>query len=516
MSGSPVYVDGKIIGAVAYSFPFSKEAIAGITPIGEMLDISGSQEKPSSLSAPVIPFQKSLTLDDLMEIHKGFFSFQEQGNWEGQVLRPLGVPLILSGFSSRVIEKARPFFSKAGFYPVKGGSQGQAGEKPLTPSELTLREGDPVVVQLIGGDLDASALGTVTYVDGNKILAFGHPLYNLGSVDYAMAKANVVAVVPSLENSFKLSNTDVLVGKFSQDRTGGTLGELGKMPQQIPLNVSLADVGEKEREFKLKIVNDKILGPYFTNVALMNLFMGEERSYGDLTLELEGDIYLDNGWSVHVEDLYSGNFDEPVTELAGLVTAISYFLGNNEFKAIGIHRIDLKVNIAEEVMTSLLEKVWLDKYEVSPGQNIQVKVYFRTYRREGSLQQEVSIPVPNLPSGSEFQLIIGDAASMAQIEMWQYRTQGIIPRNLNQLIRLLNNLRKNNRVYFKVIAPRSGLFLRGEELPNLPPTMKSMFTSPRAAASAPTELTLSTLNEYQLAVPFVFKGMAVVPIKIRK
>jgi hypothetical protein len=129
--------------------------------------------------------------------------------------------------------------------------------------------------------------------------------------------------------------------------------------------------------------------------------------------------------------------------------------------------------------------------------------------------EEVGILAPRLPAGSEFQLVVGDAASMHQVEVSQYRTTGFVPRNLDQLVRILNNLRKNSRIYFKVVASKPGLFLKGEEMPNLPPTMKSMFTSPRAAASSPTELSISTLMEYQLPLPYIFKGMAVIPIKIR-
>jgi len=131
------------------------------------------------------------------------------------------------------------------------------------------------------------------------------------------------------------------------------------------------------------------------------------------------------------------------------------------------------------------------------------------------LVEEVSIQTPELPAGSEFYLVVGDAAAMQQIERSQYRTQDFAPRDLEQLIRLLGSLRKNNRIYFKVMAAKPGLYLKGEEMPNLPPTLKSMFASPRASASSTTELTRSTLSEYQLPVPYVFRGAAVIPIKIR-
>jgi hypothetical protein len=513
MSGSPVYIDGKLIGAIAFGFPYAKEAIAGITPIGEMLAISTEKAKSSSFPSARLSFAPSLRMEDIFEIWKDGFAAQQDFIAAGQACRFLKIPLLFSGFSSNAVEKARPFLSRMGFYPVLSGQAGQAVEKLPSP-EPALREGDPVTVQLIGGDMDMSALGTVTYVDGNKILAFGHPLYNMGPVDYAMTRATVMTIVPALDNSFKLAATGNLIGTFTQDRTPGALGEIGRTPRMIPINVRLIDDNLDLKEFKFQVINDRILSPLLANLSLVSLLGSEGRSNGDLSLELDGDIYLDNKQSVHLEDLYSGNFGASTQDLSGILTAVIYLLINNEFKDVGIFRIDLNIRASEQPKFAYLERVWLDKYEASPGEAIDIKVYFRSFRGE-SVVEEVGILAPRLTAGSEFQLVVGDAAAMHQVEVSQYRTTGFVPRNLNQLVRILNNLRKNSRIYFKVIASKPGLFLKGEEMPNLPPTMKSMFTSPRAAASSPTELSISTLMEYQLPLPYIFKGMAVIPIKIR-
>ena len=513
MSGSPVYIDGKLIGAIAFGFPYAKEAIAGITPIGEMLAISTEKAKSSSFPSARMSFAPSLRMEDIFEIWKDGFAVQQDFIAAGQACRFLKIPLLFSGFSSNAVEKARPFLSRMGFYPVLSGQAGQAVEKRPSP-EPALREGDPVTVQLISGDMDMSALGTVTYVDGNKILAFGHPLYNMGPVDYAMTRATVMTIVPALDNSFKLAATGNLIGAFTQDRAPGALGEIGRTPRMIPINVRLIDDSLDLREFKFQVINDRILSPLLANLSLVSLLGSEGRSNGDLSLELDGDIYLDNKQSVHLEDLYSGNFGASTQDLSGILTAVIYLLINNEFKDVGIFRIDLNIRTSEQPKFAYLERVWLDKYEASPGEAIDIKVYFRSFRGE-SVVEEVGILAPRLPAGSEFQLVVGDAAAMHQVEVSQYRTTGFVPRNLNQLVRILNNLRKNSRIYFKVIASKPGLFLKGEEMPNLPPTMKSMFTSPRAAASSPTELSISTLMEYQLPLPYIFKGMAVIPIKIR-
>lgn len=513
MSGSPVFLDGRIAGAVAYSFPYAKEAIAGITPIEEMLAI-GERATPRTAAPAGLPLSGRPRFEDVVERRLdpgGDEGPLQAGGWTARRLR---LPLVFGGLSSRAVERARPLLERMGFFPVPGGSAPQA--RDMTPAaDIVLREGDAVGIQLVGGDADVSAVGTVTYVDGKRVLAFGHPFYNLGAVDFAMTKARVVAVVPSLESSFKLSQTEALIGAFSQDRTAGALGEIGRTPRLVPVNLRLEPGDRPAREYKLKVVNDKILGPAFLNITLSSLLTGEEHSYGDLTLDFEGDVYLDNGLAVHLEDLFSSNFDNAATEVSGLVAAVVYLLTNNEFKDLGIHRIDLVVRPSSRLRRATLERVWLDKYEAAPGERIQIKVFVRSHLDE-SVVHDVQVQAPALPAGSEFQLVVGDAAAMQLIEASQYKVREFVPRSLSQLVRLLNSIRKNNRIYFKILASKPGLFLRGEEMANLPPSLKSMFASPRAAASAPTDLTRSTLSEYQLPLPFVFKGAAVVPVQIRK
>ena len=514
MSGSPVYVDGKLLGAVAFSFPFSREPIAGITPIEEMLAIEKSASAPGPAAPVPLQPERSLTLDNLLALYKGTAGPGGAAASPAESFRPLHVPLLLGGFSTPAFEKARGFLGGLGFQPVRAGTAGQSGSGQAL-SGLRLQPGEAVGVQLMGGDLDMTAVGTVTDVDGDKVLAFGHPFYNLGAVDFPMTRVDVLTVVPSLESSFKLAATGPLVGRISQDRTAGAFGELGKAPRLIPVRVKLASGPSARKEFAFRVVNDRILSPALMNMALSSIITSEERSYGNVSLEFDGDVYLDNGASVHLEDLFSGNYDGPASSLSGVVAAVVYYLTNNEFRDVGIFRIDLDIRAAEEARFCSLDKVLLDRYEASPGERIEIKTSYKTFKEEIRVE-EGGIVVPNLPAGSEFYLVVGDAAAMQQVERAQYRTQDFVPRDLDQLIRILGSLRKNNRIYFKVMAAKPGLFLKGEELPNLPPTLKSMFASPRAAASSPTELARSTLSEYQLAVPYVFRGAAVIPIKVRK
>ena len=518
MSGSPVYIEGKLIGAVAFSFSYAKEPIAGITPIGEMLAIAVDQTGKPAPGAARLPFSPSVSRRDLFEAHRDYFAPPPSFESNGRPGAALPLPLFFSGFSSRLLDEVRPYFSGLGFSARAASAPGPVQRAGISlETDLNLREGDPLAVQLVSGDLDVSAIGTATYVDGARVFAFGHPLFNLGPVEYGMAKAEIIAVVPAYDSSFKLGSVGNLIGTIVQDRTSGAFGEIGRVPKLVPLNLTLTRESGPAREFHLKLAVDKILTPLLVNLTISTLLGSEDRAIGDLSLELRGDVYLDTspGQAVHVEDIFSGNLDHAVSELSNLVTAVVYYLTNNEFKDVGIHRIDLDVRSSERPKTAVLERVWLDRYEAAPGETFRLKLFLKSFRG-GSRVEEIPFQAPNLPPGSEFQLVVADTRSMRQVELGQYRSSGIEPRSFEQLVRLLNNIRKNNRIYFKLVAARPGLFLRGEEMPNLPPSMKSLFASPRAATTSPVEISVSTLKEYQMPVPFAFEGLAVIPLKIRK
>ncbi len=516
MSGSPVYIGGRLIGAVAFSYSFAKEAVAGITPIEEMLELQQKAGTPrANLNAVGLFPEGFSTLEELgqsfSEMSRKFF----MDSRVDKAMVPLRLPLIFTGFPEESLERVRNLLASYNFQPVVGGALGTPQKLNLNTMAPRLSPGEAVGIQLISGDLDLTAVGTVTQVEGNRVLALGHSFYNLGPVDYGLTRVNILTVVPSLESSFKMAATGELIGRITQDRTSGVLGELGVFPKYIPVNLELQQSPVSKKQFKLKVVNDSILTPAILNLAISSLVSSEERSYGNLSLDFEADIFLDQGQNVHLEDLFSGNYDNPTTSLSGLVAAVVYLLKNNEFEEVKIGNIELKVRAVNQVRNALLEKVLLDKYEVNPGEIIKVTVYFRTSRNEVR-REEVEFMTPSLPPGSEFNLVVGDAASMQQLERSIYHLQDFTPRNLNQMLRLLSNLRKNNRIYFKILASKPGLFLRGEEMPNLPPSLKMMFTSPRAATASLTEINRSTLGEYQLPVPYVFKGSVNIPIKIKK
>lgn len=505
MSGSPVYIDGKFAGTVSYAFPWSTEPIAGITPAEDIFSIPKSQPSPTP-STSLIPFKKSLSLS---EVEKIASSLNVSSSFKGIYQE---IPTLTNFFSSSSIIKS--VFSWMGlssfaFLPI------EHGEKP----KGRFLEGDPIAVQLIRGDWDLSAVGTVSYVEGDSFYAFGHPLFNLGPVDFPVAKAEIITVVPNQEASFKLATIGENVGRLIQDRYSGVYGRIGEPPQLIPLKIEINKGKSGKRELKFEIVNQRFLSPILVLLSIYNSllseFLGnnleEPNFHGDITISLDGEVIIPGGRNVKIEDYFSGQ--SALLDTSILPTAVVYYLLNNEFENLRVQDIKLKISLLENVDSVSIDRVWVEGNEVEADKNVNLKVFLRTWRGKDRVE-EVSIPVPKLRAGQEFEIIIADAESMYNLEIKTYRG-GVMPGSIEQLIRALNNLRKNNRIYFKLRIPSEASFLKGEEISSVPLFFKSVIGSSRASSS-PVPVSSSTLKEYHYPLDKVVKGFKVMKLKIKE
>src|SRR5437867_4337416 len=250
MSGSPVYLNGKLAGALAFRIgEFSKEPIAGVTPISEMLEISALDNTPTS-----VPVQaKSLPSLTSKTSGPGVSGVPVQSF--ANYLKPIETPLVFSGFSEDAVQKFAPQFASEGVIPVMGvGSASDARQPdPIEP-------GSAVSAILVRGDMDIAATCTVTYIDAQHLLACGHPLMQFGTIDLPMTKAQVLATLPSPLNAFKIVNATEPVGAFIQDRHTGIMGEFGKEPEMIPVTLNIHG-GPTSKQFHYEILNNAQLSP---------------------------------------------------------------------------------------------------------------------------------------------------------------------------------------------------------------------------------------------------------------
>src|SRR2546427_1110379 len=309
MSGSPVYIDGKLIGAVSYALgSFSKEPIAGITPIAEMTDAASFGGTRPSAARVQVDFP--LTRDSLTA------AFRKALNWNrpfaerptdarftgatavaglggaqlGTLLRPIATPLAISGFEPDLADLIGGAFQDQGFIPTGGGAAGaRAGEMPY---EGPLKPGDAIGVAFVTGDLQLGGTGTVTHIDGDRVYAFGHPMYNLGPTEFPMTRAYVYTVLPSLFSSLKLSATGEIIGTFLQDRATAIAGRLGPAPHLIPITLTLESDRGPKRTFHFGVVNDQLFTPLMTYASIVNTLASYERQFGSATFTVHGTATL--------------------------------------------------------------------------------------------------------------------------------------------------------------------------------------------------------------------------------
>jgi len=522
MSGSPVYIDGKLIGAVSYSLgSFPKEAIAGITPIAEMTDATalGAPRPPGArvhVEFPITPdglvtaFRKALNWNHSFADRPGdaqfvgVSSFASLGGDIGTMLRPIATPLVMSGFEPSVSNALMSSFRDSGFLPMGAAATGRPG---MAEFDGPLKPGDAVGVTFVSGDLELGATGTVTHVDDNKVYAFGHPMYNLGPIEFPMTRAYVYTVLPSLFSSAKLSSTGEVIGTFNQDRATAIAGRLGPGPSLLPVTMTLESDRGGARSFKFNSVKDQLFGPLMTYSALVNTLTSYERQFGTATYSVHGRLRLKNHDSIAFDNLFAG--ENSASNLSAYVVAPITALVNNDYESVDMEGLEISVKSTEQPRTATLERVWLDDPRPRPGRAATLKVLLRSYRGEDIIQT-IPIEIPANARGN-LALVVSDGQRLNQSEQREARLPQ--PRSVPQLVRTLNKARRNNTIYVKLLASDAGAVVSGELLSSLPPSVLAVLESDRSSGNL-NALQTTTLGEWQLGTEQAISGVRTLTIQV--
>ena len=512
MSGSPVYIDGRLVGAVSYSLgQFSKEPIAGITPINEMVEATAQSapRRPAARVALQMPLSPENMRDSLRQAFSWMRPFAENPNdvqvfgngldaSVGTMLRPIATPLTIGGFDASVIDPLVSAFREQGFLPMMAGAGGQA---PAPKSIQPLRPGDPVGVALVAGDLEFGATGTVTEVDGNRVYAFGHPFYGLGPTQFPMTRAYVHTILPSLFSSSKLASTGEIIGTVQQDRATAIAGTLGAGPTLIPINLKLTSDRGTTKTFKMSVVNDQLFTPLLAYVSILNTLSSYERQNGAASYTVRGSATVKKYGQVDFEDLFSG--DTPSIGAATYVVGPINFLLRNAFEDVDIESLNLEIDASEQSKTATLERVWIDGNRPKPGTTVTLKALMRTYRGE-EITRSVPVEIPANARGS-VSIMVADGSRLSQMEARELQLQPLQTRDLPQMIRVLNQARKNNRLYVRLVTPDAGAVVRGESLSSLPPSVLAVMESDRNGGSF-RPLGAALLGQWEIATGYAVSG----------
>jgi hypothetical protein len=469
MSGSPVYINGKLIGAVALRMStFSPDAICGITPIESMLEIEDfDKSRPADARVPgAEPVKK-----------------------QQAAVVPIETPLLFSGFTDTTLQAFEPTLNKMGITAVQGGAgAGVLTAKPVKGWEKSLNPGEAVSGVLVSGDMSVTGMGTVTYNDGKKILAFGHPFFSLGPVDMPMAKSEILMVLASSYQPTKFGNATEVVGALHQDRFSGIMGELGAEAPTIPVHVKVRTMGTgtqvlKERDLHFDVFVHQKWTPLLMSMTLSNSLSQMNEYADEMTYRMSGKVDLMSGSKINLGTMLTASDapNPPTTLLANWWGEKFNRLYLNPVDVPKLRGVDVTVDVVPDRRTATIDSAWTPSQDVDAGQDIPVKVFLRPYRGE-RLERSLTVKVPVGLSKGEHRILFSDAETLNRLQTAAAANNRYL--NIPETISLLNQERQNNRLYVSFVEPRATYYSEDKTLPALPGSILNVLQTERTSNRA--------------------------------
>ncbi len=480
MSGSPVYIDGRLAGAVALAFPFTREPIAGIRPIEEMLRESASAGSAQSRGRVEL-WDKQLThvLPPRHEFPAG-----------GTRLAEIATPISFGGFTRRTIEEFTPQLRALGLEPMQGVTGGgKTGEGLGDPSSV--KPGAMISVLLLTGDMTIGADGTVTHVEGDRIYAFGHRFLSVGRTELPFARSEVLAVAPNLATSFKISALREQLGAITADYSTGVTGELGRKAAMTPVWIRVtgrtSEGGiERVSSYQLQMVDDRYLAPFLLQMAVYSAIDATERTLGAASVALRGRIELENGVEpVRLADVYAGDGNIAMQAALGAAVPVAYLLQSGFETALKVKGVSIDLDVFDAKRQWRIHQVWAARRTVRAGESVNLSIVLLGEDGQERIER-VSYPVPvGAPAGPLY-FTVADAmtTNLAEYQHLLASRQ----RTPSQVVQLLNELRSSTGVYVRAWRPYRSFTAQGRSLP-APPASVSLILGRGQAADAGASLT---------------------------
>jgi hypothetical protein len=510
MSGSPVYINGKLIGAVSLGLSqFSPDAICGITPIELMLEINGSdQSHPAAARTP----GKAVALN----AQAGGEGGPEGGALGGTLsplewLAPIDSPLVFSGINGDTLRDFSSLFQQMGLRTVQGsGGVLTHGSKPAAGWEHALNPGESVATVLVDGDMGVSAFGTVTYNDGKRVLAFGHPLFNLGPVDMPLAKSEVVLTLASQFQPSKMANATEIVGALRQDRHSGIMGELGATSPMIPVTLKVRSLDAKEtvlseKNFHFNVFVHQKWTPTLMMLTLYNSISNLNDFADEATYRLNGKVEMNGPQNIGLATMQAtGDMPMPAP------MALAIWLGDkfnrlylNNVNTPDVKGVTLSLDLLPERRVAAIETGWVANTEVQAGDDLPVKVSVRPYRGE-PMQREVMVRIPAGLAKGDHRILLSDADTLNRMQ----NAAGFMNRFIDvpQAVSLLNQERTNNRLYVSLVKASPTAYYEDKTMPSMPSSVLNVIQAGRASNRAMVTTPETASEQTSIAFDYMVTG----------
>jgi hypothetical protein len=462
MSGSPVYLEGKLAGAVAMAFPFAKDPIAGIRPIEDMIKV-GAAAGPAVQRASIERRAISIGDPDLTQA----FAKPASALVGQSRLVDIATPVSFGGFSRGAIDAFTPELRALGLEPLQAVSSGSAA-RPRMGNPAGLLPGSMISVQLMAGDLSVGADGTVTHIEGNRVYAFGHRFLAVGSTALPFARAEVVTLLPNVNTSFKLSVSKDWLGTIDQDRDTAVAGQLGRRPEMVPVSIVISRGGRQVESYSMQMINDPLLSPLLTQMALFSAIDATERSVGAASIRVSGRIDFQNAPApVRIDNIFAADNGAAMQVSLSTAVPVAYVMQSG-FDTLQLKNVSLRVEAIDQRKALTIDSLVASSRRVRPGEKLTIAVILAGENgTETSRTVEYEVPVGAPPGPLYFTVSDANTANIADFR--QVLTTS--PHSAAQLISTVNNLHPNNKAYVRVWRADPAYQLEGADLPDPPPSV---------------------------------------------
>ncbi|HEX4770442.1 MAG TPA: hypothetical protein VH351_06410 [Bryobacteraceae bacterium] len=487
MSGSPVYIDGKLVGAVSLRLStFSPDAICGITPIQLMLEVKDfDTDRPADSRTPDKLQVAQTSVPVPSQMLRRLAAAAATPVQEGAVMTPIATPITMSGFSSESFQQFAPLFNQLGLTVAEGGAGGSLDSaKPAPGWQTALQPGEGVSAVLVSGDMTMSGGGTVTYNDGKRILAFGHPMFNLGPVSMPLAKANVLWTLASAYQPTKIENATEVVGTVNQDRHSAIEGRLGEAAQMIPVTMHVRSYASdntvhKTRDFHVNVFVDQKWTPYLMMATLFNSLSQLNDFSEEATYRLHAELKVAGQQRIEVTTMQAPAETQIPTPmlLAGWWGDKFNRLFGNSAKLPKLDAVNVDIDLLPDRRISQIESAWIADNKVKPGTDVPVKVFLRPYHGD-RIEKTVQVTIPAGLSRGQHEILFSDADTLSHFQNIASSLNRV--EDIPQTVAMLNEERSNNRLYVSLIQSQPTVYSDEKVLPSLPASILNVMQSGRA------------------------------------
>jgi len=485
MSGSPVFINGRLVGAYAYGYPWAKDqAIIGITPMQSMEPLlkwdGKAQGSGGSVSLP-----EGRTQEDSQSAPSPDLDYQS--------LEPLPAPLMFSGVSRRTWDAFRPHLDRLGVQPMLAPS----GESVL-PVDFEMKAGSAIAAVLMRGDFSAAATGTVTWTDGERVLGFGHPFLQLGGVELPFAGAHVYTVVRNVRQSFKLSQPGPIIGTLYNDRLSGIAGQVGEAPRMAGLKIDVRHRDGPELSYAAEIFPHPRLAPVLNAIAVLESLTQTMESHPEQTFRVKSRILTRELPPIDLNYSVTG-FDASVLVALDLMSQLTLLM-NNVHSEVNLEGVESSIEIIDEWRMKRVTSMQLHSNRYRPGDTLEASVYLRSYRNEEEIIP-ISMELPaRLSSARSYRVLLTDAAGADQLD----RSSGLY-HSVEGLAERMRNRRDSGQMYLLLLENQPGLRHRDRELAALPPSVRRSLEG-GSFTSEQSSYEWQILEEKPISLDGIFSG----------